>query len=123
MCLLKENIPEEVTAFHNEDYWPTSSPLYLDQDMTFFKALGGGKVRKGSLMSFLNPWSAIYKRYKEVKDDVKDSNLKGEGTIFGGLYVVSNQGIHYQHVEKDFGDAAPIEEVLAACKTVGKTIG
>jgi hypothetical protein len=91
-----------------------------DNDMTFFKALGGGKVRKGSLWSFLNPWSAIYKRLKVVQDDVKESNLKGEGTIFGGLYVVSNQGVHYQHLEKDFGVAAPIDQVLEACKTVGK---
>lgn len=120
MCLLKENIPEEVSEFHTEDYWPASSPLYLDDDMTFFKALGEGKLRKGSLMSFLNPWSSIYKRLKAVQKDVKESNLKGEGTIFGGLYVVSNQGIHYQHVEKDFGVAAPIDEVLEACESIGK---
>lgn len=120
MCLLKENIPEEVSEFHVEDYWPTSTPLYLDDDMTFFKALGGGKLRKGSLLSFLNPWSSIYKRLKVVQKDVKVSNLKGEGTIFGGLYVVSKRGIHYQHVEKDFGVAAPIDEVIEACKDIGK---
>lgn len=120
MCLLKENISEEVSEFYVEDYWPPSTPLYLDNDMTFFKALGGGKLRKGSLLSFLNPFSAIYKRLKVVQKDVKDYNLKGEGTIFGGLYVVSNQGVHYQHVEKDFGVAAPIDEVVEVCKEIGK---
>mmetsp|Transcript_36993 Transcript_36993/g.59459 ORF Transcript_36993/g.59459 Transcript_36993/m.59459 type:complete len:90 (-) Transcript_36993:305-574(-) len=87
--------------------------------MTFFKALGGGKVRKGSLLSFLNPWSPIYKKYNVIKDDVKDSNLKGEGSIFGGLYIVSTKGVHYQFIEKNFGDAAPIDQVLKVCKTVG----
>lgn len=119
VCLLKENIPEEVSAFNNEEYWP--SPVYLDNDMTFFKALGGGNVRKGSLsslLSLLNPWSTMSKKYKAIKNDVKDSNLNGEGTIFGGLYVVSNQGIHYQYVEKDFGDAAPVDEVLDACRSL-----
>jgi len=67
VCLLKENIPAEVSAFHTEDYWPTTTPLYADEDMTFFKALGGGKVRKGSLLSFLNPWSPIYKKYNVIK--------------------------------------------------------
>ena len=117
--MLKEEIPEEVSAFNTDEYWPTSTPLYLDEDMTFFKALGGGKLRKGSLLGFLNPWSGIYKRLKKIKQDVKDSNLNGEGTILGGLYVVSNQGIHYEHVEQDFGVAAPIDDVLQACETVG----
>ena len=123
VCLLKENIPEEVSSFHTEDYWPTSTPLYLDDDMTFFKALGGGKVRKGSLMGFLNPFSGIYKRAKKIQGDVKESNLKGEGTIMGGLYVISNQGIHYQHIEEDFGVAAPIDEVIEACKSVTAAAG
>jgi hypothetical protein len=29
VCLLKENLPEEVSAFNTEEYWPTSTALYL----------------------------------------------------------------------------------------------
>jgi len=115
VCLLKENIDEEVAEFHTEDYWP--GDLYLDNDLVFYKALGGGTVHKASLLSFLNPWSSIYKKYGKIKTEVKASNLKGEGTITGGLYVVGAQGgVQYQFAEKEFGDHAPLEEVLAACK-------
>jgi len=44
VCLLKENIPEEVAGFHVGDYWP--GDLYLDDDKVFYKALGGGTVRR-----------------------------------------------------------------------------
>ena len=44
VCLLKENIADEVEAFHREPYWSPSTPLYLDEDMTFFKALGGIQI-------------------------------------------------------------------------------
>ena len=124
VCLLKENIPEQVDSFlagsgkHGE-FWGADTPLYLDNDMAFFRALGGGKLRKGGLSSFL-PFAGFWKRYAKIKDDVADHNLEGEGLIKGGLYVVSKAGIHYEHFEKDFGVVAPPEEVLAACEAVTK---
>ena len=122
VCLLKENIPEQVDSFlagsgkHGE-FWGADTPLYLDNDMAFFRALGGGKLRRGGLSSFL-PFAGFWKRYAKIKNDVTDHNLEGEGAIKGGLYVVSKAGIHYEHFEKDFGVAAPPEEVLAACEAV-----
>jgi hypothetical protein len=115
VCLLKENIADEVEAFHREPYWSPSTPLYLDEDMTFFKALGGGKVRKGGLSSFFKP--GLWKRYGKMDKATKeDANLKGEGTILGGTYVVSKEGVQYQFKEKDFGVAAPLDEIIDACK-------
>mmetsp|Transcript_4692 Transcript_4692/g.16731 ORF Transcript_4692/g.16731 Transcript_4692/m.16731 type:complete len:89 (+) Transcript_4692:463-729(+) len=83
--------------------------------MTFFKALGGGKVRKGGLSSFFKP--GLWKRYGKMDKATKeDANLKGEGTILGGTYVVSKEGVQYQFKEKDFGVAAPLDEIIDACK-------
>ena len=107
VCLLKENIPEQVDQFLAGggvagEFWSKETPLFLDDDMTFFRALGGGKLRKGGLSSFL-PFAGFWKRYGKIKNDVTDHNLEGEGAIKGGLYVVSKAGIHYEHYEKDLG--------------------
>ena len=93
VCLLKENIPEQVDSFlagsgkHGE-FWGADTPLYLDNDMAFFRALGGGKLRKGGLSSFL-PFAGFWKRYAKIKDDVADHNLEGEGSIKGCLLYTS----------------------------------
>ena len=36
----------------------------------------------------------------------------GEGTILGGLLIVSSRGIEYEYAEKVWGDHAPIADVL-----------
>jgi len=110
--VLHENIPEEVDAYHPA-YWP--GEIYLDQEKTFFKALHGGQLAKGSILSFLNPFSQVWKNAKQSKH-IKESNFKGDGLTMGGLIVVSKAGVHYQYQEKTFGDRAPLEEVLAAAK-------
>ena len=33
--------------------------LYLDESKAFYKSLNCGELRKGSLLSFLNPWSTV----------------------------------------------------------------
>lgn len=50
----------------------------------------------------------------QAKKEVSEYNMVGEGTIMGGLLVVGKERVEYMHVEKDFGEAAPHEEVLAA---------
>ena len=50
--------------------------LFIDKDKALFKALGGGAVARGSLLSFLNPWSPVWERAKAAKKTVKESNLK-----------------------------------------------
>jgi hypothetical protein len=44
-------------------------------------------------------------------------NMKGEGSIKGGLYIVGpgKTEIAHQFVERTFGDWAPLEEVLDVC--------
>mmetsp|Transcript_25893 Transcript_25893/g.31421 ORF Transcript_25893/g.31421 Transcript_25893/m.31421 type:complete len:92 (-) Transcript_25893:570-845(-) len=90
--------------------------------MTFFKALGGGTVRKCNFMAvFLNPFSYFWKAYSRANKSgvVKDSNTTGEGLIMGGLMVVGagNKGVVYQFKEGTFGEHAPLDEVIAAAKS------
>jgi len=47
-----------------------------------------------------------------------DGNLKGEGRILGGVYVIGpgSDGILLQHQEMEFGDIVNTTDVLAAIK-------
>ncbi|KAE8678403.1 putative Armadillo/beta-catenin-like repeat family protein [Hibiscus syriacus] len=71
-----------------KDFWPRywGGVVILDRTMGFFKALG-------------------------------DQNLKGEGEIKGGLFIVGQggTGIAYQFIERNFGDWAPVAEVVEIC--------
>ena len=115
VAVLHENREEQVEQFRGE-FWP-GAPVYLDTDMALFKAVGGGQVRVGSLSWFLNPFSRIWKNVAAANAVVKSSNLEGEGTKLGGLYVVKKGGdVQFAFQEKTFGDHAPPEEVIAAAK-------
>ena len=97
-CVLKENIESQVTEFSNK-FWPAE--LYLDEQMSFFRVLGGGKLRKGNLLQLLNPWSTAYVSIGEAKKSaagLPESNFTGEGKIMGGLFVMKpgERGVQYQ---------------------------
>ena len=57
VAVLHEELPEQVAEF-KADFWP--GELYLDETKAVFAAVGGGSVRRGSLLSFLNPLSRIW---------------------------------------------------------------
>jgi peroxiredoxin len=57
VAVLQEDLPEQVAEF-SAQYWP--GELYLDQDKALFAAVGGGAVRRGSLLTFLNPFSRVW---------------------------------------------------------------
>jgi len=61
----------------------------------------------------------LWKHASEAKKaGVTKHNLNGEGLIMGGLLVMKpgNKGVQYQFQERNFGDHAPIEDVIAAAK-------
>lgn len=72
-----------------------------------------GKVVRGSLLTFLNPFSEVWKHGKRAKETVEKSNLKGDGLTMGGLFVIKagDAGIGYMHVEEVFGRHAPHADV------------
>ncbi|KAK3282214.1 hypothetical protein CYMTET_10038 [Cymbomonas tetramitiformis] len=118
VCLLHENLPEEVKEY--QEFWP--GPLYLDNDQVFFKALGGGKVRRGSLLTFLNPCSVVWSHAKRSQQSVAKSNLKGDGLTMGGLFVLNGTKVQYYFREETFGVHAPLDDVLTAARAVSSKI-
>ncbi|KAF5443474.1 hypothetical protein F2P56_036028 [Juglans regia] len=113
-AVLHEHIESEV-----KDFWPRywGGAVLFDQGMQFFKALGGGKLLKDKFISgfIFNPRAiANYKRAKAM--GIKQ-NLKGEGEIKGGLFIIGSgkSGIAYQFIERNFGDWAPLAEAIQIC--------
>ncbi|VDO12787.1 unnamed protein product [Haemonchus placei] len=41
-------------------------------------------------------------------------NADGEGRLLGGIYLIANNELVYSHLEKEWGDAANIDEVRNA---------
>lgn len=102
-----------------KDFWPRywGGVVLFDRGRDFFKALGGGSLLKDKFISgfLLNPRAlANYKRAKAM--DI-DKNFIGEGEIKGGLFIVGSgkTGIAYQFIERNFGDWAPLPEVIEIC--------
>ncbi|KGN52006.1 uncharacterized protein LOC101217484 [Cucumis sativus] len=116
-AVIHEHIESEV-----KDFWPRywGGTVIFDQGRGFFKALGGGKLMKEKfLFGFLfNPRAiANYKRAKAM--GIKQ-NFNGEGEIKGGLFILgsSKRGIAYQFIERNFGDWAPLSEVIEICTKI-----
>ncbi|CAI9768051.1 unnamed protein product [Fraxinus pennsylvanica] len=113
-AVLHEHIESEV-----KDFWPRywGGAVLFDRGMEFFKALGGGKLLKDKFISgfLFNPRAIA--NYKRAKAMGVDQNFKGEGEIKGGLFIVGKgkSGIAYQFIERNFGDWAPLAEVVEIC--------
>ncbi|KAI9169286.1 hypothetical protein LWI28_010241 [Acer negundo] len=113
-AVLHEYIEPEV-----KDFWPRywGGVVVYDQGMEFFRALGGGKLLKDKFLSgfLLNPRAIA--NYKRAKATGAELNLNGEGDIKGGLFIVGGgrSGIAYQFIERNFGDWAPVAEVIEIC--------
>lgn len=102
-----------------KDFWPRywGGVVLFDQGMDFFKALGGGQLLKDKFISgfVFNPRAIA--NYKRAKAMGMENNFKGEGEIKGGLFIVGTgkSGIAYQFIERNFGDWAPLAEVIEIC--------
>ncbi|KAK7307014.1 hypothetical protein VNO77_39700 [Canavalia gladiata] len=113
-AVLHEHIELEVN-----DFWPRywGGVVLLDQGRDLYKALGGGKLLKEKFLSgfLLNPRAlSNYKRAKTMKIEY---NFKGKGETKGGLFIIGSgkSGIAYQFIERNFGDWAPLAEVIEIC--------
>ncbi|KAM4110547.1 hypothetical protein ACB094_03G203300 [Castanea mollissima] len=114
-AVLHEQIDSEV-----KDFWPRywGGALLFDRGMEFFEVLGGGKLLKEKFLSgfVFNPRAiANYKRAKAM--GIIEQNFRGEGEVKGGLFILGSgkSGIAYQFIERNFGDWAPIVEVIEIC--------
>ena len=117
----RSNVPL-VAVLHEklgaEEFQPFfSGPLYLDTEKTFF----GPRERRLGLLGFLrvDVWMNIYKS----KQKGNEGNLKGDGTLLGGVYVIGpgDQGVLYHHQEVVWGDHFNTTSLLQAVSDIKKT--
>jgi len=90
--------------------------IFLDEEKHFY----GPKERRMLLLGFLrlDTWINIYKS----KQAGTPGNLKGDGTLLGGVFVLGagDQGILYEHKEGTFGDNVNTTEVMEAVNRIQK---
>ncbi|KAJ8760569.1 hypothetical protein K2173_015236 [Erythroxylum novogranatense] len=90
------------------------------RNMEFFKALGGGQLLKDKFLSgfVFNPRAIA--NYRRAKALGLEQNFRGEGEIKGGLFIVGSgkSGIAYQFIERNFGDWAPLAEIISICSQI-----
>ncbi|KAJ0763841.1 putative peroxiredoxin-like 2A/B/C, Thioredoxin-like superfamily [Helianthus annuus] len=117
LAVLHEHIESEV-----RDFWPRywGGVVLLDKNMDFFKALGGGTLLKDKFISgfLFNPRARA--NYKRAKAMGIEQNFKGEGEIKGGLFILGRgrTGVAYQFIERNFGDWAPLSEIIEICTSL-----
>lgn len=111
-AVVKENIGTELQNFR--PYF--SGEIFLDEKQLFYTPRKRMMVKLGftRISVWRNILRANWKGYQ--------GNMKGEGFILGGLYVIGpeNQGILMEHQEKEFGDKADLSSVLHAVMKVQK---
>lgn len=111
VAVLNEHIDSEVKSFWPR-YW--GGMVVVDEKRDLFKALGGGKLLKESLITgfMFNPIARS--NWSRAKATGIEYTNTGEGTIKGGLYIVrrGKGGVAYQFVERNFGDWAPLDEIM-----------
>jgi len=121
ICIVHEWKDREIDAF-TKDYW--GGEIYFDESKAFYAAVHGGTIKKGSMLSMLNPFSKAWKNIREVSKRglVTDHNMEGDGATLGGLAVLDspNGNAVYTFEEKAFGDKASMEDIFKAVGSLYK---
>ena len=123
MCIVKEALDDEVEAFERAA-WP-GGEILLDEGMDWFTAVGGGTLDQKSLVPWMMRALVLpFTRARENLDAGKgvDGNLKGEGMITGGLYVIhaGSGEVAYAFHEDEVGDAFDVDEVVRAALSASR---
>lgn len=93
-----------------------NNPVYYDEQNSFYKILGSRSLLSQKLHSW-NPFT-LYSDYKKMNKRFEAKkvagNLKGEGIIQGGIFIVSkSQDIIYQ-IHEVTGSELPYDEIKKA---------
>lgn len=88
--------------------------VFLDEERKFY-----GPTERRMLFSALLRAKVWINIITNMRNGVK-GNMAGEGRILGGVYVVGpgEQGILFEHREKEFGDYANLTAVMDAVKQI-----
>ena len=103
-------------------FWPRywGGMVVVDEQRDFFRALGQGKIPRENYLTGFFLSSTARANFKKANDLGIPWNARGEGNIKGGVYLIraGSGGVAYQFVERNFGDWAPLDEVLQACANI-----
>lgn len=91
--------------------------IFLDSERRFY----GPKERWMFLTGLMRP--SVYMAMYRVSQKGVSGNMDGEGRLLGGVYVVGpgDQGVVYEYREGEWGDHAPLHDILAAARTIKGT--
>ena len=92
-----------------------SDSLYLDATKTFYKALGKGNVRKLGFWGVLS--SKMWSNSSSAGKMGVQGNYSGDYSHLGGVMLIGKgeEGVLWSFQEVNFGDRAPIPNLLQAC--------
>lgn len=103
---------ESMNEFH-ENYFPF--PLYQDEKMTMYHALGSRRVSLSATLQLFNPFSDVSKRLR--KSNIS-GNFVGEGFIQGGVIIFDKDGEPAFKYEEETGLELPIDDIVSALEAV-----
>lgn len=111
-------VDDEGLAIFGSEYFP--HPLYRDEGLTFYEAMGSRNLGLNSLNSW-NPFE-IYRGYKDMSNRLEkkgiEGNMVGEGIIQGGLIIFGKDGVARYAYEEKTGHEIPVEDVMSALDAV-----
>lgn len=103
---------EGLSSFYSQYF---SFPLYRDEKLEFYDAMGGRKMKARSFLGLIFGYRSMNKRFKAKKIE---GNMKGEGLVQGGVIVFGKDGKQRYVYEEDTGSEIPIDDILAAVNAV-----
>ena len=83
--------------------------IFFDAEKGFYKAQCYRWLGLHSLL-----WPSVIAAIRRTSNNGITGNTRGEGRLLGGLLVVSNKNIHFEHREEYFGDLATMDSIKSA---------
>lgn len=106
-----EGLKEFVTDYFNFD-------TYKDQALTFYNALGSGKMS----INMANPFAVfafiMSARKRSKKEGVKWGSMKGEGMLQGGWILFDREGVPQAAFQENVKVRVPIDDILIKVKSM-----
>ncbi|CAJ0586830.1 unnamed protein product, partial [Mesorhabditis spiculigera] len=88
--------------------------IYFDEEKHFY---GPNQRWLPVWMGFLRV--GTYRNVWATKQEGFEGNMRGEGRLLGGVYLVDGDRLVWHHLEKEWGDAANIDEVQLMLPRLG----
>jgi AhpC/TSA antioxidant enzyme len=114
-CATAKTDEELGVSEFQEKYFPY--PLYLDEEKGFYEALG--KRTFSNLEGTWNPFK-FFEGLKSIGNRIKtkslEGNMRGEGLILGGIFVISPKKKSFTTFPENTGKEIPALEIIAAIK-------